>query len=286
MVLKAFSGLMGVNTVEIGCNYDKLAKECGRQLAHNGVCVDPTDHEFDLEIFSRGVCDWMRSQGFGKAEGERYYDMMNHFPHTFMTTNRCTVPTSLVCTFVAIATRLGLCTGPVRFPDCIHAWIAFPSYEQSTTNILSRAKENNWQAEQPLRCLHVDVFHSDTEPFLSSQSMRRTFANFGVPEDKWGMCMIPTAASGILLQVLNNIMESDNTEPPPTTQIQTDARIATRYAMAIPVLITQPRGDNASTLVEVIESSVKDQFQLDTEIILSPIFEYIFEYWHKLGLDS
>jgi hypothetical protein len=60
---------------------------------------------FDLKAFSAGVCDWMVGQGFKRATGMlklsylaktgidyptvgHYYDLMGHFPHKFMTTNR------------------------------------------------------------------------------------------------------------------------------------------------------------------------------------------------------
>ncbi|KAG8681548.1 hypothetical protein FRC08_015560, partial [Ceratobasidium sp. 394] len=44
--LKALSGLMGVNTSEIGHNYDNLAAECAKKLVEDGVCVDPVGQEF------------------------------------------------------------------------------------------------------------------------------------------------------------------------------------------------------------------------------------------------
>ncbi|QRV90553.1 F-box only protein 21 [Ceratobasidium sp. AG-Ba] len=150
----ALSGLMGVDTHEIGHIFDRLAQACKNSLIQGGIEVDATGSEFDLKRFSKGVCDWMRSQGFRRTQGDQPYDdLMSGFPHAFTTTNRSSVPMSLVCTFVAITTRLGLLAGPVGILGHVHAWIGLPSDQQSESSSSSGTEEIDWEDEQPLRSL-------------------------------------------------------------------------------------------------------------------------------------
>jgi hypothetical protein len=81
---------------------------------------------------------------------------------------------SLVCTFVAIVTRLGLRAAPVGFPGHVHAWITDGIEE-----------------------LHVDVFHSDGERFLDLDGMRQMLDELQVPRDQQGELMRPTPASDV-----------------------------------------------------------------------------------------
>lgn len=52
--------------------------------------------------------------------------MENHYPHKFLTTNRQTLPMSLVWTFVCLATRFGFEARPVGYPGTVLAAIMLP----------------------------------------------------------------------------------------------------------------------------------------------------------------
>ncbi|QRV90551.1 hemimethylated DNA-binding domain protein [Ceratobasidium sp. AG-Ba] len=67
----SLSGLMGINTFDIGHNFDSLAHACKNSLIQGGIEVDATSSKFDLKRFSKSVCDWMRSQGFVKTQGSQ-----------------------------------------------------------------------------------------------------------------------------------------------------------------------------------------------------------------------
>ncbi|KAG9119813.1 hypothetical protein FRC07_004968 [Ceratobasidium sp. 392] len=274
--LKALSGLMGVNTSEISHNYDNLATECGRQLVEDGICVDPTKPEFDLKTFSSGVCRWMVGQGFRKAAGDgQYYDLMNHFPHKFMTTNRRALPMSLVCTFVAIVTRLGFLSAPVGFPGHVHAWIALPSYH--LPEFVPFEPETDWEDETPTQRLHVDVFNSDVEPFLSSDSMRGTLNNLQVPRDQQPMLMRPSAASEMVLRAANNILHSvTRIQHLPGSHIQAETRGAALYASAMTFLVARPQAADATRFIAGVISVVKEQFPLDADTVLERLSSLIF----------
>ena len=69
---------------------------------------------------------------------EQYHDMGNHFPHRFLTTNRQTLPMSLVWTFVCLATRFGFEARPVNYPETVLAAIKLPESKEWIYVNLSR----------------------------------------------------------------------------------------------------------------------------------------------------
>ncbi|KAG9086376.1 hypothetical protein FRC06_003119 [Ceratobasidium sp. 370] len=168
-------------------------------------------------------------------------------------TSERTLPMSLVYTFVAIVTRLGLLAAPVGFPGHVHAWIALPSYQP--TEFMPYEPETDWEDETPTRRLHVDVFHSDVEPFLASDSMRQTLNNLQVPREQQPMLMRPSAAS----------------EHQPSTYVQGEIRGAALYASAMTFVIARPQAADAARFVSGVVSVVKEQFPLDAEPVLSQL---------------
>ncbi|QRV75808.1 transglutaminase-like protein [Ceratobasidium sp. AG-Ba] len=225
----ALSGLMGVNTHEMSHNYDSLAQACKDSLVECGIEIDATSIEFDLKTFSKGVCDWMRTQGFRKTEGgQPYDDMMSSFPHRFMTTNRV----NLRC---SIATRLGLRAAPVGIIGHVHAWIALPSDQRPDSPSLSSAEEIDWENEQPLRRLHVDI--------------------------------IRRAASDLLAYVT-----SIDVEPP---EVQANNVEGALYASAMTLFIAGPQTPEAINYIDWIISVTKRHHLLDTETVLRMLQQFL-----------
>jgi hypothetical protein len=132
---------------------------------------------------------------------------MNHFPHSFMTTNRVcrslsfmtrednqptqrSLPMSLVCTFVAIVTRLGLRAAPVGFPGHVHAWVALPGTESDNVS-------TDWEDDTPTKWLAVDVAYSGNTPILHSDALRHTLDMLGVPESQRRPLISPASAAEV-----------------------------------------------------------------------------------------
>ncbi|KAF8741749.1 Hemimethylated DNA-binding protein YccV like, partial [Rhizoctonia solani] len=254
--IKGLSGLMGANVAEISHNYDNLARACGQHLESVGISTDPQNSTFDLKAFSVGVCNWMADQGFKRAAGEHYYDLMGHFPHKFMTTNRRTLPMSLVYTFVALVTRLGLRASPVGFPGHVHAWIALPD------------SGSDWEVGS----LAVDVFNADKEPFLSEEILREKLRELGVPEGQRKALMGPAEASEMVFRAANNILHSVTSvrvQHRMDTLVSSETRAAALYASATTFLIARPEAADASRFIGGIMSVVKEYFPLDTEPVLA-----------------
>ena len=61
---------------------------------------------------------------------------MSNFPHAFLTTNKQTLPISLVHIFTAIATRLGLNASPINFPGTVLAHV-LPRHEAAEPIIVN-----------------------------------------------------------------------------------------------------------------------------------------------------
>jgi F-box protein 21 len=51
------------------------------------------------------------------CQANSFFDMMNHFPHAYLTVNKRTLPIALVHVFVSLARRLGLNAFPINFPE-------------------------------------------------------------------------------------------------------------------------------------------------------------------------
>lgn len=222
--------------------FDWLAEGCKLYLESEGICGDPQRAEFDLEVFSKGVCGWMVSWSFKRppstssspllnqylssvndvsAEvGDRqYHNMMTHFPHKFLTTyrvrfnhfthppsltdNQKSSPVSLVCVFVSLVRRMGLRAAPVGFPGNVHAWIALPS-----TSITNDVGLMEWEQTTPARELRVDVFHADGEIFLDAANLRQVLAQTRVPEGDYAEKMRPSPAKEMVLRAVDDIFYS------------------------------------------------------------------------------
>lgn len=222
--------------------FDWLAEGCKLYLESEEICGDPQRAEFDLEVFSRGVCDWMASRSFKRSASTsssplldlyissmndvdaevgdgQYHNMMTHFPHKFLTTYRVSFkhfthppsltnnqespPVSLVCVFVSMVRRMGLRAAPVGFPGNVHACIALSP--TSTTNDIGLME---WELATPVRELRVDVFHADGEIFLDAANLRQVLAQTRVPEGDYAEIMRPSPAKEMVLRAVDDIFYS------------------------------------------------------------------------------
>ncbi|QRV90555.1 hemimethylated DNA-binding domain protein [Ceratobasidium sp. AG-Ba] len=273
--LIALSGLMGENTSEISHNYDNLAKACRDALVQVGVCIDPANDNFDLKKFSSGVFEWMINQGFRKIE--YHHDacrLTSYFPHTFRTTHRRAVPMSLVCTFVAIVTRLGFPAAPIRFQRHVLAWIALPSYLEPDPDV----DEAEWEDEQPTHRLIMDVSFSEDEPLMSSENIRRKMRDSGVPDREWKSLMTPSSAAAMVSQSIVDLREPIAVggvwcRP---THDPIEYYMTAHYVVTLMALITRPpTADTADILQAIVElSKFQTHYLLDIETVLNKSLDF------------
>ncbi|KAF8593988.1 hypothetical protein BDV93DRAFT_565925 [Ceratobasidium sp. AG-I] len=271
--LIALSSFMGVDVSRIPGYFDSLSEKCKHHLESKEICADPGRGEFDLEAFSKGVCEWMASRSFKRSANDgQYYNLMNHFPHKFLTTHRRSLPMSLVCVFVSLVRRMGLRAAPVGFPGNVHAWIALPS--TSTTNDVGGG---DWANTAPARELRVDVFHADEEPLLEAGNLREVLGHMGVPRSEYGEAMRPSSAGDMVLRAANNILHSvTRVQQFIDGSITPETRGAALYTAAMAILLARPTAPDVTRYTTAITTVIKSQFPLDTTPILSYLTTHAF----------
>jgi len=133
--------------LEITAQFDDLATRCSEQLIQKRVRLESQEYNNDVPAICIGICTFMQSQGFSTFRGESPHlcfvmkgnpyisvlgpwdsNVLNNFPHAYLTTNKQTLPICLVHIFTAIATRLGLNASPINFPGTVLAYV-LPCHE-------------------------------------------------------------------------------------------------------------------------------------------------------------
>jgi F-box protein 21 len=114
---------------------------------------------------------------------------LNHFPHAYLSTNKRTIPISLVHIFVAIARRLGIAASPVDFPARVLAHVS--SLDPAVDDI------------------YVDVFGSQSKPILSARDdIPLMLLRAGISPQSMMQYISPGNGSPMLLRAARNIFAS------------------------------------------------------------------------------
>lgn len=153
----------------------------------------PPGIEDDTREMCIAICDWMRSQGFGPAEGDQYLAIRNHFIHKVLE-NRTSLPLTLVAIFVAIARRLGLDAHPVPFPAHVHAWV--------------RVKEHTPDEGEEQQHVSIDVYHSATQPILTSADLDPILHAMGTTAQQHPELLAPASTAEMVMRAARNVANS------------------------------------------------------------------------------
>lgn len=118
----------------------------------------------------------------------QFHDIENHFPHLYLTTNKQSIPISLVHIFVSIARHLGVSASPVEFPGRVLAHVPSPP---GFDDFL------------------VDVYGADTQPIVSLRDdIPIRLMRLGIPPNNLLQYVSPCGASPMLLRAARNILSS------------------------------------------------------------------------------
>ncbi|KAJ7207393.1 hypothetical protein B0H12DRAFT_1158814 [Mycena haematopus] len=168
----------------------------------------------DLPDICTNICQFMHEQGFGAVEPTRFYDISNHFPHLYLTTNKRSIPISLVHIFVSIARHLGISASPVEFPARVLAHVSSPA---GSDDFL------------------VDVYASDTKAIVSlrNDDVPIMLMRLGIPPDHLSQYVSPCGATPMLLRAARNILASFRNDASRST-----AQSAIYAAVCIYLLLT------------------------------------------------
>ncbi|KAI4528313.1 hypothetical protein K525DRAFT_262089, partial [Schizophyllum commune Loenen D] len=188
--MSALSCFCGQSLLEIRETFSDLTLRCRIKLQADGIRLDGNEEEWDVVRICIGVCDFMRSEGFGPAEGADFRIVHHHFAHFYLTSHKKTLPLALVHVFVAICNRLGLQAYPVDFPFRVIAHVSHPSPTADD--------------------IYVDVYGSDTRAILDVRTdvMTRVMAA-GIPPDKVSTHIAPRRPTPLLLRSARNITSSE-----------------------------------------------------------------------------
>lgn len=187
----------------------------------------------------------MRTQGFDKPTPSHYHDLANHFPHRFLTTNRRSLPMSLVCVFVFIAQHLGLQASPVNFPSKVLAHISIPSSDESQSSEF-------W----------VDVFDASTQCILDPvNDIPAMLAASGLPAHHAHDVLGPATPSDIFVRIVHNIHRSLSLHPDSPEDEQ--SRFVAAYAVSSAIMLLHPVGPHMDSVLGFLT-----RFPLDLDAVL------------------
>ncbi|KAJ7706003.1 hypothetical protein B0H17DRAFT_919198 [Mycena rosella] len=168
----------------------ELGNLCHGYLVKHQCCLDPEMPEYNLPDICTKICQFMHDQNFGPVQSTQFYDISNHFPHLYLTTNKLSIPISLVHIFVSIARHpaIGVPASPVEFPARVLVHVSSPP-----------------GADDFL----VDVYGAQTKPILSLRNDIPTMLlRLGVPPDNLSQYVSPCGAAPMLLRAARNILSS------------------------------------------------------------------------------
>ncbi|KAL1740963.1 hypothetical protein HDZ31DRAFT_46433 [Schizophyllum fasciatum] len=241
--MSALSCFCGHSLLEIKELFDDLAHRCRARLDEEGARLDTDDERCDVVRICTGICDFMRSEGFGPAEGADFRRVHHHFAHFYLTTHKKTLPLALVHVFVAIANRLGLKASPVDFPYRVIAHVSHPSATADD--------------------IYVDVYGADTRAILDLRTdiASRCMAA-GIPPNQISSYIAPRRATPLLLRSARNIVSSEfeDTDSP---------RPLIRNAVHVSKCVTTLLSDQAADLTGLLLGT--DTIHLDCATYLATI---------------
>ncbi|KAJ7492453.1 YccV-like-domain-containing protein [Mycena latifolia] len=214
----AFSSLscfFGKPPHEMHSHLLELGDFCYEYLLKERCTLDPEMPEYNLSEICIKICQFMHEQGFGAVESTRFYDISNHFPHVYLTTNKLSIPISLVHVFVSIARHpsIGIPASPVEFPARVLVHIPSPP-----------------GADDFL----VDVYGAQTKPIISLRTDIPTMLmRLGIPPNNLPQYVSPCGAAPMLLRAARNILSSFRNDASRST-----AQSAIYAAVCIHLLLT------------------------------------------------
>ncbi|KAK0198869.1 hypothetical protein F5146DRAFT_1021313 [Armillaria mellea] len=185
----ALSCFLGKSPKQMSEIFLPLINRCRAYLLERDCVLNPDHSKYDLVELCIGVCNFMRSEGFDAVDPENFHSLQNILPHAYLTSNKKTIPISLVHIFVAIARALGVHASPVDFPARVLVHV-------STPNPL-------------IDDFYVDVYGSSIKPILTlREDITALLMQHGIPPQSMVQYTSPCAGPSMLLRTSRNILSS------------------------------------------------------------------------------
>lgn len=120
--------------------------------------------------------------------------MENIFPHTYLTTNKESIPISLIHIFVALARDIGVQASPIDFPGRVKAHIRSPRKEEED--------------------FYVDVFGADHKAILNLHGdIIERILQTGVSPQELDSYILPAPPQSMLIRTSRNIITTYHNDP-------------------------------------------------------------------------
>ncbi|TFK77364.1 YccV-like-domain-containing protein [Pluteus cervinus] len=226
--MTVLSCFFGKSPVRIEVQLDSLADECKQSLLAKGLTFDVLDSKYDLEDLTRGTCQFMSSKGFGLAEPHNFLKVLNQFPHAYLSTNKETIPISLVHVFVAISRRLGIQASPIDFPAKVLVHVARPNSDVD---------------------LFLDVCRRDSPIINVTTEIHSTYERqLGIPAQEAVRYINPVGGAKMILRVARNILSASREGPDFSYGV---SHCALQASLCIHLLLTNERQLASNILANV-----------------------------------
>ncbi|KAJ4485027.1 Hemimethylated DNA-binding protein YccV like-domain-containing protein [Lentinula edodes] len=206
--VQAFSSIscfFGKHPDEISSMLISLNSRCKSYLSRLNIPLSHTDPNYDSKKLCILICDFMSNEGYGPVVPHNFHDVLNLFPHFYLTSHKRTIPLSLVHIFVSIAQSLDVTASPVDFPVRVLVHISVPDPEVDD--------------------FYVDVFGSQTILTLRDD-IPAILARQGIQADSMMHYISPSGAASMLLRNGRNILSSLNIPATPLSLIRPSALLA------------------------------------------------------------
>ncbi|KAF7311111.1 F-box domain-containing protein [Mycena chlorophos] len=227
-----------------------LNEKCRLHLSKRQLELDPEKPGYDLTGLCAEICRFMHEEeGFGPVDSIRFYDILNHFPHAYLATNKKTIPLSLVHVFVSLARHIGIPASPVEFPGRVLAHIASqPGADDFMMDVYGSA---------------VVSLRHDLPGMLH---------RLGIPPDDLERYITPCGAAPMLLRAARNIFAALQ-----TTNSPSQAAVYVTISIHL-ILSNEPQlVDHMFTLVPAVDPFYVTTFLAALKPHLRPANAYLLE---------
>ncbi|KAJ7170052.1 YccV-like-domain-containing protein [Mycena filopes] len=188
LLLSCFFGRDGKTPQELKSQLCALGHACHQWLQKQRCILDPDVSGYELRDICTKICQFMHEQGFGAVQAAHFHDIKNHFPHLYLTTNKQTIPISLVHIFVSIARQIGISASPVEFPGRVLAHVPSPP---GVDDFL------------------VDVYGAENKAIVAIRDdIPLMLMRLGIPPDHLVQYVSPCGAAPMLLRAARNVLSS------------------------------------------------------------------------------
>ncbi|KAJ3721718.1 Hemimethylated DNA-binding protein YccV like-domain-containing protein [Lentinula raphanica] len=206
--VQAFSStscFFGKHMDEMNSILYSLSSRCKEYLLRLNFPLSKLDSDSDLKKLCVLICKFMESEGYGPVSAFNFHDLLNLFPHCYLTSHKRTIPLSLAHIFVSIAQSLGVAASPVDFPIRVLVHISTP--------------------DPKLDDFYVDVF--GVQPILTlREDIPALLARQAIPVANMLHYISPSGAAPMLLRDSRNILSSLNITNTSLSLIRSSALLA------------------------------------------------------------